>query len=226
MSDEAGTATAVPVTGDSVASEPRSNGGEDLAARLASTEAETKKWQDMARKWETRSKANYDQVQKHEAALKLLAEKAGITIDGAPDPAYLASQLSEARSQAQESVLELAVYRAASAAGVQADTLLDSRSFMGKVMNLDPTSPEFTDQLAELAKSSAPRHPASPQPEPQTPPFPRSSGANFSGAPGESRQWTEEDVTRATPEELSAAIKKGLLQGIGVGRGKSRYNYR
>jgi hypothetical protein len=46
---------------------------------------------------------------------------------------------------------------------------------------------------------------------------PQSSPGQFTGSPSAPRQWTEEDVARATPVQLQHAINDGLLENLGFG---------
>lgn len=201
----------------------------DLAAELAAVKAEAERWKHHSRTNEDRYKTTSEKLTAQETILKQLAEKAGITIDGAPDPAQLAAQLTAAQSTAQQRAIELAVFKAASAAGGNPDALLDSRAFMSKTAGLDLNDPDLTEKVKALVAETVTANPtlaAAPNGQPlATPPAPQApaiSGGNFSGAPTGQRQWTDQDVARATPAELNKAISDGLLTNMGIGRGRRR----
>lgn len=209
-------------------------GGDPLSA----AQAEVETWKRRARQWEDRSKANHAEVQARDGFLRTVADKLGIEFGDKPDPGQLAAQLDTQRRIARERTTELAVHRAAGTAGASATALLDSREFMDQANRLDHDAPDFPGQLAELVSEAAkqPRwqaatgaHPASGQSPasgaPTGPPAP-ASGADF-GTPGGNRLWTQADYDAATrpgadPAALIAAIDKGLLVNLGIGKPKSR----
>lgn len=213
-----------------------------LRADLAAAEQRAADWQSQARKHEDRSKGNKDQLDRQDQVLRMLAEKMGVQIDDKPDPAKVAAQAAAQAAQwqaeARQASTELAVHRAAQAAGANATALIDSRSFMARTASLDPTAPEFAEQVRgivaehvaanpSLATPAAPApqgQPAAGQPAaPGTPaqpasPLPSSSGPVVTAPPTTGQQWTQADVDAATPEQLSRAIDQGLLVEYGIGR--------
>lgn len=199
----------------------------DPAAELAAAKADTERWKHMSRTNEDRWKDTGAKLTAQEAILKQLAEKAGVTIDGTPDPAKLAEQLTAAQTQRTQAATELAVFRAAATAGGNADLLLDSRTFMAQAAQLDTSAADYVDQVKALVGQHVTANPAlaagAGQQPPAAPPNPSAvPSSNFSGAPAGVRQWTQQDVERATPAELTKAISDGLLAGMGVGRSKNR----
>lgn len=68
-----------------------------------------------------------------------LAKALGLVPDEA-DPVKLQEKIAATEAQARQSSMELAVYRAAEGAGANALALLDSRAFMAKVQDIDPTN--------------------------------------------------------------------------------------
>ncbi|MBF6332383.1 hypothetical protein [Nocardia transvalensis] len=88
-----------------------------------------------------------------------LGKALGLVPDEVPaDPAELLAQATAKAEQAQAlsdqratearaARVELALYRAADAAGADATTLLDSRSFLATVADLDPSAAEFDDHI-------------------------------------------------------------------------------
>jgi hypothetical protein len=104
-----------------------------------------------------------------------------------------------------------AVHAAAASVGVDADALLDSKSFYDQVTSLDPDSPGFRKQVQQMVAGAAGRlSPAKPT-APEQP-----------AAPSGSRQWTMDDVDKSSPTELTAAINAGLLRDLGYAPPRSR----
>ncbi|MFG7941195.1 hypothetical protein [Streptomyces cacaoi] len=95
--------------------------------------------------------------------------------DQAPDPAALTQQLTTAQEQARTTAVELAVYRAAQAAGADPDALLDSRQFADAVAEVDPTDTAAVRAAIEAAVKANPKLAA--------PSGPPRGGAEFAGAP-------------------------------------------
>jgi hypothetical protein len=191
--------------------------------------AEAEKWKAQARKNEDRSKANHEEVKDRDALLRGVADKLGIPFDGKLGPEQLTAKLEAAQRTARQKAIELAVYRSAAAAGADPDALLDSRSFTDRTVELDPDSADFTAQIASLISevaSSQPRYQAAAQTTAQTRPPTQTSGANFAAAPQVARQWTDADVAKASPAQLSKAAKDGLLVDLGVGVSKPGYSGR
>lgn len=212
------------------AAAPAVAGADEAAAALAKATAERDEWKSFARKHERSSEQLQAQLEQQQALLRTLAEKAGVEVDGKPDPAKLAEQLTSAQNAAQDRARELAIFRAAAGANANADLLLDSRQFMAKTASLDTTSTDFADQVKALVAETVAANPtlaATPPPPtvPATAPpvTPVASGANFGGAAGGPRQWTQQDVDRATPDEVAKAISAGLLSDMGVGRRKNAW---
>lgn len=79
--------------------------------------------------------SRYDQlVQTLGKGLGLIKDDEG----EAPDADALAAQVSESQAAAQEAARELAVYKAARGANADPDKLLDSRSFLASIKDVDP----------------------------------------------------------------------------------------
>lgn len=133
--------------------------------------------------------------------------------------------------------VELELLRQAAAHGADATLLSDSRTFMATLADLDPDSGDFGVDLGEAiakAMETNPRFKIAQPPPPApggdgqngsgtngskttAPPRPSGSGGDtgHNAAPGGNRQWTDEDVDRATPAEVDAAVEAGLLTGMG-----------
>lgn len=90
-------------------------------------------------------KAKRSQV---EGTLAAIAKALGLD-DGEskPDPEALTRQLTEAQDAQRVTRVELAVYRMAAKAGADPDALLDSRSFLDAVKDLDPSAETFADSV-------------------------------------------------------------------------------
>lgn len=179
-----------------------------------------------SRKHEDRWKSRDDQIEQQSAILKLIAEKTGIVIDGKPDPAKLEQQLTASQQSARQARTENAVILAALGSGADATRLLDSRTFMLKTDGLDPSAADFGDRVKALVAESvaanptlavtAPASAAAPATESAPPALPAASGSDFSGAPSTAQRWTDEDVARATPAQLTKAIADGQLAHMGI----------
>ncbi|MGW7416127.1 hypothetical protein [Streptomyces sp. NPDC054863] len=108
------------------------------------------------------------------------------------DPTKLAAAVAERDRLLDENAtalrsarVELAVARAAADAGARGDRLLNSRSFLSSVAELDPSDPKFDEQLGAAIKTAVEGDPdlyrAGPAPAPR-------GGAEFHGAPGGERR--------------------------------------
>jgi hypothetical protein len=206
-------------------------------------------WRTAARQHEGRVKAKNEQLSTQEAFLRRVAEVVGVEYDQRPDPEELSERLEAANTAAKARAVELAVYMTAAQSGANAPALLDSREFMSRTAGLDADSQDFQAHVAELVREAAqqeryqvPKPPPPPpvadpaaQQIPAAPPAPQppaaANGADFSGAPGGNRLWTQADydhymATAGTEDrdgsKLSKAIEDGLLVNLGVGRPKMR----
>lgn len=226
---------------------------ERARAEAAQAKQAAEQWKAQSRRQESRSKANHEENKTLTEVLRQVAEKVGVEFDDRPDPEVLQQRLDAQTQLARQRAVELAVYTSASASGVNATAMLDSRDFMARTAQLDPDAPDFTSQLSGLVKEAAgqpryqfqqaptaqvqeqgqpqppPQPPATQQPPAQdqqppapTPPAP-ASGANFSGAPGGNRLWTQADLDNALANDrdgtiVSKAIEQGLLVNLGIGK--------
>lgn len=169
---------------------------------------------------------------------KALAVALGLAQDEEPpDPAKLAADLQAAKEQANAELeqrdsalraqqVELAVLRNAAKHGGNGDALLDSRSFMNAVQSLDPTAADFAEKLGDAIKTAVEsgsqfKAPAAEPAAPKQPTVAR-SGGEFNGAPGGNRQWTLDDVQRASASEVVKAQADGLLIDLGYAPPKPR----
>ena len=105
-----------------------------------------------------------------------------------------------------------AVHAEATRIGADADALLDSKTFYDHVTCLDPDSPGYRRQVQEMVAGAAGRaEPAQQTSAPQQP-----------AAQAGPRQWTMDDVDKATPTELVAAMEAGNLRDLGYAPRKKR----
>nr|PZN39772.1 MAG: hypothetical protein DIU60_20335 [Actinomycetota bacterium] len=174
--------------------------GDDDAASLKS----------IARRWETRAKQNKAELDKlraeHTALIDQIAKALGLKADADDDPAKVAekltSELASTRDELRQARVELAVHRAAARHGGDPDALLDSRSFLKAVADLDPDDDGFDKAVSEAiadAIKANPRLAAKPAPEPDPgKKAPSRSGGDMTGAPDRGRQ---------RPTGLAAAIR-------------------
>lgn len=190
----------------------------DLAAEIARLTKEADDWKGHARTWETRHKAP-EVAAGADALAKLtkLQELLGGT--AAPDPEQIARELADTRATAQQRAVEVAVLRAAQAAGADGDALLDSRGFLDKVSKLDPNDPAAIKAAVTDAMTANPRLAATPAtPTPAAPAAPAarqaSTGADFAGSPGGARQLTQADLATMTKPAIAKALKDGLLADL------------
>lgn len=117
--------------------------------------------------------------------------------DDTPDAEQLTQQLTEQTQAAKQAQLELSVYRAASKHGADADALLDSRSFLEKVADIDPSKTADLDAAIKETVETNPRLQASQQtPGRSSSPLNQHRGSDGKGTGSK------------TPEELAAAVTK------------------
>jgi hypothetical protein len=86
--------------------------------------------------------------------LAAVAKALGLDTGEKPDPEALAKQLTAAQDTARTTQVELATYRRAAKAGADPDALLDSRSFLDSVRELDPASATFGDDVEAAIKKA------------------------------------------------------------------------
>ncbi|MFB7908120.1 hypothetical protein ACFC1T_16945 [Kitasatospora sp. NPDC056076] len=121
--------------------------------------------------------------------------------DTPPDPAKLAEQIStqttrigDLESAIRAKDVELAVHGAAEKHGAKVHALLDSRTFLRAIGDLDPSAKSFTADLDAAIKQAVDQNPNL-RAQPQA----GRSGADLTGGPGE--------TGKARPTSLGAAIK-------------------
>ena len=203
----------------------------DIRAEAARYRTSAKDLEGKLSKYEETHKQQMDGIAK---ALGLAPDEATPEQIMAERDAERANAESE-RRRAQQAAVELATYRASATLGADGNALLDSRSFVRAIEGLDPSADDFAQRVRDAITEALDAHPewkapASARPEPPStvpepkpePTIPRSSNGQFTGAPAGPRQWTDDDVARATPQQLVQAMRDGLLQNLDVGTGHGR----
>ncbi len=139
-----------------------------------------------------------------------------VSDEDAGDPKKLTTQLESAVKDANDARVELAVYRKAGK-DVDADALLDSRTFAAAISKLDPASDDFADQVSAEITNAVDKDPGkfrvSATGEPPKPP--KRSGADTGSGKGEnSGQLTYAQYQALSPTERVKAVKDGRANKI------------
>lgn len=175
--------------------------------------ADTTDWKAEARKWEQRAKDNKSASEtataQQQSTLDTIAKALGLKTDDA-DPAKLAAQLAAKDTEARQSKVELAVYRAASTHGADPAALLDSRGFLNSVNDLDPSGKDFNSKVSDAIKAAVEGNPKLKV----TPPGPARSGGEFPGGSGAGTPISEDQLSKMTPTEITKAYNEGRLKHL------------
>lgn len=125
-----------------------------------------------------------------------LGKALGLIKDGEekPDPAKLTQQITETAAEAKQAKTELAVFKAAAKHGADADALLDSRSFLAKLKDIDPSDTKAIDTAIKDAVKDNPKLKAVLAAG--------QSGADFSGGSGENAKTA---ASKARPGQARIA---------------------
>lgn len=76
-----------------------------------------------------------------------------------PDPDQLTRQVADAQAAQKQAAIELAIYKTATNHEGDPTALLDSRSFLEKVSNLDPSAEDFQTQIGDAIKQAVTDNP-------------------------------------------------------------------
>lgn len=212
--------------------------------------------QKLIRDGRTEAASNRAKAKEHADALEALKAQSQKQLDGIAQalglkpeqatPEQIMAERDAARAtadqsaaQARQSQVELAVFRAAAQTGANGTALLDSRSFVAGLDGLDPSSPDFGQQVADKIAAATEANPAwktavpapavvppplAAPPAPPPAPVPARSGGEHT-APGGNRQWTRADVEAASkgnPQAVLDAIEQGLLVDLGFSPTRKR----
>jgi hypothetical protein len=136
-----------------------------------------------------RTKAKESET-KHQGTLDAIAKALGLKDDDKPtDPVKLAEELASERAGGQEARVELAVFKAASKHGANAEKLLDSRAFADKLKGVDPGDSKKVGELIKKAVEDNPAYRAVTAPP--------ASGAPMGGSPPGNKPKTIEAAVAA-----------------------------
>lgn len=139
----------------------------------------------------------------------------GLVQDEPLDPAKLTQELTAEKTAAQQARVELAVFKAASAANGDPAALLDSTSFLASLKDVDPADTTAVQAAITAAVTANPRlgvapaDPAAPRPPAPNP----AQGAGGNGPATEAPQLTQQDVERLYAEKKYDEIDKAREEG-------------
>lgn len=180
-------------------------------------------WKARARQHEDASKArkkDLDAALAERDGLKGVLDslRKALDPDGAgkdADPAELAKVAAQERDQARAEVklarVELAAERAARRAGADVDALLDSRGFLKRIADLDPTDDGFAAAVETAVRDAVKERPSL---KSNTAP-PRSGNADMtSGGASGTGQLTRADLKTMTPKAIEKARADGRLKDL------------
>lgn len=164
------------------------SGGEDTAATIKRLERELGEARKDAAKSRTTAKAQAADEARTALATEIGKALGLVKADEAPDPEKLAAAIAEkdtalaARdTDLRAKDIELAVWARAEKAGAKAPALLDSRSFVRTLADLDPSAKGFTKALDEAITAAVKDNAAFAVQQAAR------SGGDLSGGTGESR---------------------------------------
>lgn len=106
---------------------------------------------DESRKWESRSKANKTKADAYDALVEKITGKSD---EDQPDPEKLAGDLTAAQRETRATKVENAILRRAGKHEADAGMLVDSRTFMASVADLDPSADDFTSKVDDAIKKA------------------------------------------------------------------------
>jgi hypothetical protein len=212
--------------------------------------------QKLVRDTRSEAAANRTKAKEHESALTTLQAKSQEQLDGIaralglkPEeatPEQIMAERDTARATAavnaaakRASDVELAVFRAAARAGADGDKLLDSRTFVTGLADMDPAADGFAQQVSDriaaaldsnpgwkLAEPVPAGQPAAPPLAPAAPLVPQVPASSpqpgsFGQPPAGPRQLTAEDAKGMSAQAVQKAINEGLFTEAGFGPARS-----
>ncbi|MDQ8040661.1 hypothetical protein RDI86_02240 [Cellulosimicrobium sp. XJ-DQ-B-000] len=143
---------------------------------------------------------------------KNIGKALGLIKDDEPaDPAELTKQIESEREAAKSARVELAVFRVAGKHHADADALLDSRSFLNKVKDLDPTADDFASQVDAAVKAVVENNPKLRVVQAATKAGSDLSAGNADPSKG---QLTREQLAAMTPSDRLKAAKEGRTRDL------------
>lgn len=174
-----------------------------------------KNWKAIARQNERKLKAKDKEYASSVASIK---KALGLKDDDSLSAEQLNDKLSKADQERREALIERDIMRHGREHG---DTLLDSRTFMKKVSDLDPSDDDYADDLKKLVKDEIKKRGLDDAgngddgPGKGTQRRNRSGKGTGSGDDGV-KQLTREDLKSLSPAEILEAQEKGQLVSLGL----------
>jgi hypothetical protein len=164
-----------------------------------------------ARTWEKRAKENKAKLDQAKAATVKPKDGEPTLEDLQAQTASERERAEKAEERAAELAYDIAISRAASKVGADAEALSDSDRFRREVTEELGDDFDDDDLKAAVQKIAAkfakdPRFAGSKAPA--------RSGADITGGPGTPRQITEDELHKMTPEQIVEAQDKGLLRNL------------
>ncbi len=182
-------------TDDSGDEDKGSSKGDDPAAKARREAANLRKRLRAAEA--SKDQATKDAVQK---VLKALGVDDGDDVD----PEKLRQQSKAQADKLRQRTVELAVVRSATKHGGDPDALMDSRSFLEGLADLDPDDDDFQAQVADAIKSAVKKNPRL---SGKAQVAGSSGGAHGSGS-GTGSGSNKDDGKEESPEDAYAAVLK------------------
>lgn len=163
-----------------------------------------------AAKYRTSAKTAADDATK--ALTQSLGKALGLIQDDEPaDPTELTKQIEAERNTARAAQVELAVFRTAGKHAADADALLDSRSFLTRVKELDPTAPDFASQVEDAIKTVVENNPKLRVAQAAAKAGSDLSAGNADPSKG---QLTREQLAALSPSDRLKAVKEGRVRTL------------
>lgn len=190
---------------------------EDAASDDAPASAKPSPWDDPAKARAEIERLRHenakDRTAAKENARRDLLKELGLVKDenDHPDPADVAKQLKAKEADARQARVELAVYRAASAAGADPAALLDSSSFLAKTADLDITDDAA---IADAIRSAVESNPRLAAVEQGRLPSYRPAGDVDTRVPTRPVQLSRQDIQRMSPDQIVKAKADGQLDDL------------
>lgn len=147
---------------------------------------------------------------------KNIGKALGLVKDDEPaNPDELTKQIETEREAAKAARVELAVFRAAGKHSADPDALLDSRSFLTKVKDLDPTADDFASQVEDAIKTTVETNPKLRVVQAATKAGSDLSAGNADPSKG---QLTREQLAALSPADRLKAAKEGRVKNLISGK--------
>jgi hypothetical protein len=161
--------TPAPETTSPVAEAPKPTEPAAAAPEAPKEDAKTNVWEnpdtakaeiERLRRENAASRTNAKQQAADEARSELantIGRALGLVKDEPVDPQELTQQLTASQAAAKSAQVELAVFRAAASTDADASALLDSRTFLAKVADIDPSDSAAIQAAITEAVTANPR---------------------------------------------------------------------